>query len=132
MNTYQLLLVSLCFGILGAYLAIQRKKNPYLWFFIGVFFGMLGVFMVFMPFKKKKPQRRRRVQRQPQAYIEGPSGCFWYYLNEANEQKGPMSLMALTQALKKGEVAPSTFVWNEELPEWKALQELIRSPTSSP
>lgn len=130
MNLYYMLAISVVIGTLGAYLAIQRGKNPYLWFCVGLFFGILGLLVLFIPLKMKKKQLQKESQTSqkiPHPYIEGPSGCFWYYL-EGEKQIGPMSLVALTQAWEKGEVPSSTYVWNEDLPEWKVLQELIRTP----
>jgi len=47
----------------------------------------------------------------------------WYYLDESNNQCGPMTLDALRNEWMEGKVKNTTFVWNEELPEWKPLQE---------
>lgn len=128
MNAYYMLAISVGIGIVGSFLAAQRGKNPYLWFCVGLLFGVLGLFAIFIPLKKKEIQNSdKRSGKTSLSYIEGPSGCFWYYL-EGAEQRGPMSLVALTQAWEKGEIAPSTYVWNEDLPEWKVLQELIRAP----
>lgn len=129
--TPAMFLISLCSGAVAAYFAKKRGRDPFLWFCIGMFFGALGVLALFIPIGRKKkpsPKRRRAVRRPQPHYIEGPSGCFWYYL-DGEQQKGPVSLVALSQAWKRGEVKPSTYVWHEELTEWKTLQELIRTPT---
>jgi len=123
------LLFSSLFGVMAAFFAHSRGKNPYLWFVVGFLFGMLGVVALFLPFTtKRKPVRRQQrpqAPRPPEQRLVGPSNCFWYYLDEQQQQKGPMSFQAITKAWKRGEILPDTFVWHEELPEWKPLQGLI-------
>ena len=112
-------------GSLAAYLSYRRGKNPYLWFFIGFFFGLLGIMAIFFaPFSKKKLPPAP-AQAVPVFSIPGPTDKFWYYLDSSRQQQGPMSHHALVSAWKKGSVTLSTLVWNEELPEWKPLQELV-------
>jgi hypothetical protein len=126
------LLAALLTGLLGAYLAHKRGRNPYIWFCIGSFFGILGAFAIFFaPSRKKalsKPAPPIPV-REPEPTIQGPSDKFWYYLNPEHQQVGPMSLDGLTNAWRQRKISLTTYVWNEELPDWKPLQELL---TNSP
>ena len=118
------LIIACVMGSLGAYLAPRRQKNLYLWFAIGFFFGALGVFAIFFaPSKKKKTTETVFV---PAPTIQGPSDKFWYYLDSLHQQVGPMSLDALTTEWRQGNILTTTYVWHEELPDWKPLQELIR------
>lgn len=121
-------------GALGAFLAKRRGRNPYLWFFIGSFFGILGAFTIFFaPRKQRAAPKEERKEDLPKIElppsIQGPSNKFWYYLNSDRQQVGPMSLDALTADWRQGKISLTTYVWHEELPDWKPLQELI---TSSP
>ena len=63
---------------------------------------------------------------QPHPVIIGPFDKLWYYLDPAHEKIGPMSFQALNQEWKQGKITPTTYVWHEELPDWKPLQEFIR------
>ena len=123
------IIAALLTGALGAYLAHRRGRNPYIWFCIGSFFGILGAFAIFFaPSRKKnlsKPVPQPSVQLTPT--IQGPSDKFWYYLNPEHQQIGPMSLDGLTNAWRQGKISLTTYVWNEELPGWKPLQDLITS-----
>jgi hypothetical protein len=111
-------------GLLTAFFAYRRGQNPYLWFFAGFCFGMLGIVAIFFaPWAKKKPAP---VKLPPQPYIHGPVDKFWYFLDETHKQQGPFSYQGMTNEWKKGEVRPSTLVWHEELAEWKKLEEIIR------
>jgi hypothetical protein len=124
------ILAGLFTGSMGAYFAYRRGRSPYAWFFLGFFFGILGACTVFLaPDRKKKEllEAPKPVVRPPT--IQGPRDKFWYYLDPTHQRMGPMSLDALSVAWRQGKISVKTFVWNEELPEWKPLQELI---TNSP
>lgn len=117
--------ISAClFGSLSAYLAYKRGRNPYLWFFLGALFGIFGIMAVFFAAGPKPAPSA--LPAAPEPAIQGPKDKFWYYLDPANQQYGPMSHEALTSAWKEGKVGPSTFVWNEEWTEWKPLGESIK------
>jgi len=122
-------------GLLGAYLAHKGGRNPYIWFFICFLFGIFGILGAFALFvissrKKKLPKDKQKIstlQLSVPPTIEGPSDKFWYYLNPEHKQVGPMSLAGLTNAWRQGKISLTTYVWNEELPGWKPLQDLITS-----
>lgn len=113
-------------GTLSAYLAHRRERNPYIWFFVGAFFGILGVIAVFFAPAKKKAKPLPLHPLQPEPTIVGPSDKFWYYLDPAHQQMGPISFDALKRAWKEGKITLSTYVWYEDLADWKPLQEFIR------
>ena len=109
-------------GSLSAYMAHRRSKNPYLWFALGFFFGVLGIFAFFLASKPKT--QKPPAPLEPVFKLNGPVDKFWYYLDAENSQKGPMSKDALTAAFKSGHLNLNTYVWNEELASWKHLSEL--------
>ncbi len=127
-NFFATLALSGCIGALSAYLAIRQGRNPYLWFFIGIFFGLLGILVMFFAPGKQKP-RQTAVPAAPliEEILVGPTDKFWYYLDETHEQKGPMSFSALNKAWKQGTITTQTFVWNEEFSDWKPLKECIQT-----
>ncbi len=113
-------------GILSAYIAYRRGRNPYIWFFVGFVFGIFGIMAIFFaPSGKKKAASTVPIAIQPEPTIQGPKDKFWYYLDPSNQQQGPMSHDALTSAWKQGIVTPATYVWNEELTEWKLLKDMM-------
>lgn len=128
-------LFALIAGLLSAYLARQAGKDPFKWFGIGSVLGFLGILPIFFlaPQKKKHPFRRSSTPTPPvplqASFIDGPANKFWYYLDVTQAQCGPMSYSAITTAWKGGKITTSTYVWHEELPEWKPLQELIKTTT---
>jgi len=116
---------ALLLGILSAYIAYRRGRNIYLWFFIGFVFGIFGILAIFFAPSDKKKAPILPVTRPPEPTIQGPKDKFWYYLDPANQQHGPMSHDALTLAWKDGKVTPASFVWHEDLSEWKTLKEML-------
>ena len=133
LNFFAMLALSISIGLLSAYLAAKRDKNPYVWFFIGIFCGLLGVITMFFAFPKKQKKKSPTVQEPVfEEILIGPSDKFWYYLDVSHVQKGPMSFSALSKAWKQGTITPQTFVWQEEFPDWKPLQECIQKRRINP
>lgn len=121
-----LMLVSAAaFGGISSYLAYKRGRNPWTWFAIGFLFGIFGIFVIFFAAAKKAP--RASPKRKPVFTIKGPADKFWYYLDPQNQQQGPMSLEGLKADWKRGKVGLSTYVWHEELTEWKMLKETLKA-----
>lgn len=128
MHISPLMIVSaIVIGSLSSYLAYRRGRNPYGWFAIGFLFGILGVFAIFFAAGKKKAPMAADVKPEPIFYIDGPADKFWYYLDSMQKQLGPMSRDALTSAWKEGKVNLTTYVWHEEMADWKPLKETLRA-----
>lgn len=124
------LLFGFAFAILSAYLAHRRGRNPYIWFCVGFFFGIFGVMAIFFAPQKKPKEAVQPIPEPipaPILSIQGPTDKFWYYLDPTHQQQGPMSLDALTLAWREGRISPATFVWHEDLSDWKPLKDLLKS-----
>lgn len=121
-----LMLVSAAaFGSISSYLAYKRGRNPFTWFAIGFLFGIFGIFVIFFAAAKKAPAPPQK--REPVFAIQGPADKFWYYLDPQNNSQGPMSLEGLKAAWKEGKVGLSTYVWHEEMSDWKPLKETLKA-----
>src|SRR5690554_4643113 len=107
-------------GLISAIFAYRTDRNPYLWFCIGFFFGIFGVFAIFFASKKATPK-----QPAPSFTIGGPTDKFCYYLDPTSQQIGPMSYDALSKTWKEGKIDLSTYIWHEELKEWTPLKETL-------
>ncbi len=116
-------------GLLTSYIAYRRGRNLYLWFAIGFLFGIFGVMGIFFATRNKKKEIPIASEPVPvpQPIIVGPIDKFWYYLDPAHVQQGPMSHDALTSAWREGKITPNTYVWHEDLSDWKPLQELVKT-----
>jgi len=123
MSNELMIFSALAMGGIAAYLAKRKKKDPFLWFCIGAFFGLLGVLYLYFFAKPAK-----KTEEPPLSTVVKASTLpqkFWYYLDQENHQFGPMSFEALNQAWKDGKVSINTYVWNEDLESWKPFGELI-------
>ena len=110
-------------GLLSAYLAGKRGRSPYMWFAIGFLFGIFGIFAIF--FATGKKQKKAPLKQEPIYRIQGPSNKFWYFLDPTHVQQGPMSRDGIAAAWKEGKIDLSTYVWHEELPDWKPFKETL-------
>lgn len=119
------LLIAAGIGALSAYIAHRRGRNPYIWFFVGFIFGILGIMAIFFAPSGKKKAAAAPIDAKPEPTIQGPKDKFWYYLDLSNQQQGPMSHDALTLAWKDGTVNSATLVWHEDLTDWKPLKETL-------
>lgn len=129
-TTPAMIIAATLLGAITAVFAHRRQRNPYKWFFIGFLFGMIGLLALFLfPPKRRKPVVHLASEKEEQSpsslpVIQGPSDKFWYYLDQARQQQGPMSHHALTSAFLQGKISLSTYVWNEDMADWKELQEV--------
>lgn len=108
-------------GLLSAFYAQRRGKNPYLWFLLGFAFGLMGLLALFLFLRKKNP--RAESAAQPVTIAD----TFWYYLDSNNQQQGPITPAAFQQALSDGAIREHTFVWNEQMEGWKPWREVAPS-----
>ncbi|MCB1114572.1 MAG: DUF4339 domain-containing protein [Chlamydiia bacterium] len=105
------LLIYLSFCAWVSYLALKRGRDPTNWFFIALFFGILGLIALLL-----MPRLEEPVSEDPL------SGKQWYYLNPGRKIKGPCSASRLRQLLTSGDITLETLVWCEGMPDWKPLK----------
>ncbi|HSW86597.1 MAG TPA: DUF4339 domain-containing protein [Rhabdochlamydiaceae bacterium] len=55
------------------------------------------------------------------------SNKFWYYLDQANQEFGPMSYDALQEAWIAGKISLNSYVWNEDLENWIRFEEIEKN-----
>jgi len=117
--------ILLCFwiiqGAVASYLAKRKGRNPYLWFFIGCFFGIFGIFAIFF---LKNPQKKAAAAAEP--VRKTLPLRMWYYLDQNSQQVGPISTSALEGAWGEKKISPSTYVWHEGMENWKPWQDVCQ------
>ncbi len=138
----QLIALVIC-GIIGAvcyHYSKQRGRNPYAWLAIGILFGVFGLIALFvLPPLNGKAVIKKKGNQEPQAPLSevkpkletvDPTHLskLWYYLDNSNQQFGPMSLDALSKAWHEGTVNQTTYVWNDLMENWKRLEEVLNAP----
>ncbi len=132
-----LLSLILC-GLIGWACSVQAQKrgrNPTYWFIGGLFFGIFALILLFLlpPLKKTRAPAAKTassIDITPtlglEALFPSQTSKLWYYLDEQSQQFGPMSFEALRRSWSEGKLKLHTFVWNEELDNWKQFNEVIR------
>lgn len=111
------------FAIACSYISINKKKSPYLWFALGFFFGILALLAIFI-----LPKKEIIITAEPNSKansIPAKPHKLWYYLDHGDQQFGPMSYGAIEKALEEKKIDPHTYVWNEDLHDWKRLKEFL-------
>lgn len=140
MNPYVFFFLCISVAFICAYIAKKKSRNPLIWFIAGLFFlfGALIVVLILPPLEHKTSEDREiianlkelqelekteKLENSEEKLQNNLPDKLWYYLDAQNQQYGPMTLEALMKDLKDGKIKTDTFVWNEELTDWKPLQE---------
>jgi hypothetical protein len=137
-----ILLCSIIIGGICSHIAKKRNRHPFSWFIFGTLFGAIAlIVLIFLP--ARKPADMEPVHSTPisegqnkmtppeissSSSVEPAQPAvaqkLWYYLDENDQQYGPMSFDALRRAWREDQITGSTYVWNEEMENWKILEEL--------
>ena len=129
--TPNLLLIYSFLGLAAAYFAKRTGRNPYIWFSIGTFFGILALITIYILNHRKnmvpvqtKPCNSQKPKEAPDLSLKAKDSRFWYYLDKKHIQQGPISFTKLYSLWEEKEVSLSTYLWNEDLDDWKHLKEV--------
>jgi hypothetical protein len=115
-------------GLLAAFIAKKKGKNPYFWFGIGLFFGVFGLLALWLiaPTIKKEEKKIEKVIEKPSFfYQEENAQKLWYYVNENKEQIGPIQLGSLETLWEEGKISASTYIWTSDWPSWKKMEDFV-------
>ena len=126
-----------------AHYARLKGRNPFLWFIIGLLFGIFApLFLLFLKPKQEEeetkspgmteltPDPSLSQQREIPLPLDVPpvvqkeENKLWYYLDDKHEQIGPVSLIALRELWKRGLLQLNQYVWSDGMTEWKTVDEL--------
>jgi hypothetical protein len=113
----------LLFGGASSYFAKQRGRDPFAWFLIGMFLGILGLLLLFLlpPIATPVPVVEEKTEElAPQEDAMPYRLKAWYYLDSMRNPIGPISF----NELKKTNVQSDTLIWCEGMVEWKTVAEL--------
>lgn len=108
-------------GAIASYIAQKKGRNPYLWFGIGCFFGLLGILAIFFI----KPVKKTLVTNLTPVRPSLPHRM-WYYLDGQSQQFGPMSTNALQSAFREGKVSSASYVWHEGMQQWESFEKVCQ------
>lgn len=129
--TIQLLSI-IMLAILGgitAILAERRGRDPWIWFFIGMFLGLLGIVILFlMPAANVKADEDLK-SKQPPSIAPQPTQQVddkqWFYLDRQHQQCGPVSYAQIKELMDKQELTKASYVWSEGMETWKKIEEVF-------
>lgn len=126
-------------GVAASYVASRRGRDPFLWFAIGMFLGLLGllILVILPPGNKEEVLQTRQldsietlevqelVPAKPEPY-QGQDYSLkeWFCLDKTHQQQGPMRFEALQVLWSKGSVDDLSYVWCEGMDNWKRIHEL--------
>lgn len=127
--TFLLLSTWVLLGFICSQIAKKKNRNPTTWFYVGFFLGIIGVLLVAL-----LPAQQRAVQQIiltpteivpiQNPVIQELRQKHWYYLDKNQTQLGPMSFDAFKRCYQEGKFFITSYVWNEDLENWKKLEEL--------
>ncbi len=141
----QMIMILICtiIGALCYHYSKKRGRNPYTWCAIGLLFGIFGLIALFVmrPLNRPRGAENRKdldlevppiiINNHLETLDPSHSNKLWYYLDQENQQFGPMSIDALTNAWRDGKVHAATYVWNEVMENWKRFEEVLKAPLPS-
>ncbi|VHO03873.1 DUF4339 domain-containing protein [Candidatus Rhabdochlamydia sp. T3358] len=121
--------ISLFWGWITAHFAQKKGLNPRNWYIAGVLFCALAFIMVLFQRKEtlKIPDPVHKPELVP-IYLSQRE-YLWYYLNEAGQQFGPVNFQALTRAWENKKIQEESYLWNEDLEDWKRFKEVLQITT---
>ncbi len=126
-NEFPLLIVAmfvLVFAIITSNVAGRRGRDPFIWFFIGVLLGWIGLILVFLlPRVEKTEPTKEEVAPTIDLTPEEPDVRVrdWFYLDAEHEQKGPVGFAELQRLYQEHLIPKTTLVWADGMPEWQAI-----------
>lgn len=123
------------FGFATSYFAQQRGRDPRIWFFIGMFLGLIGLLLLFLLpsyAEKEEIQDMQEIHVTPTSVTTAPEEAAfkndspqeWYYLDSQRTQMGPMALEVLKKKWEQGDITEKSLLWCEGMENWKAINEL--------
>ncbi|QZA59106.1 DUF4339 domain-containing protein [Candidatus Rhabdochlamydia porcellionis] len=121
--------ISLFWGWITARFAQKKGLNPKKWYIAGVLFCALAFIAVL--FRRKKNLKIPDPVHKPALIPIHPlqRENLWYYLDETGQQFGPINFQALANAWEDEKIKEESYVWNEDLGDWKKFKEIIQITT---
>ncbi|HEV8052233.1 MAG TPA: DUF4339 domain-containing protein [Parachlamydiaceae bacterium] len=128
-------------GVATAYLANNRGRDPYIWFALGIFLGLLAMLALILlpPVKSDEEQAideknkeiidRREKQVEEEEKIENAPDLLpqsvetkeWFYMDKSHQQQGPASFFLINELWESGDINVETLVWTEGMSDWNKI-----------
>ena len=125
MQLFNIFLFWLFFGLLASHFAKKRGRRPLVWFFLGLFLGIISIGMLLL---LPKPTQRSSSQRPAPALVPLKKSDswlkLWYYMDPTHNQQGPLEFPDLIKKWKERGLSERSYIWGEGMPEWRRLSDL--------
>lgn len=124
---YATVVLAFLIGLASAYLAFLRGRNPYIWFAIGLMFGMIGLLFLFIlpsHSEKLKISLNKEIGSVDIEKEDIYQEIEWYYLDKKHEQQETLSFLELKESWDKGKINRETYVWSDGMEEWQKICEI--------
>jgi hypothetical protein len=109
--------------------------NPWFGFFVGSFFGVLGLTVIYLI-----PQKKEAIVIAPKSPFSEKQNIFfnnpdfqrklWHYIDQNKKVSEAVSLQKMKGEFLKGKITMDTYIWNEEMSNWKQVKELVDKTTN--
>ncbi|MFT4553313.1 MAG: hypothetical protein ACI9S8_001951 [Chlamydiales bacterium] len=136
---YTTIFLAVAIGVITGYLASYRGRNPYIWFCLGILFGMIGLLFLFLlpeagedkelsedeievlePVQLLVMDQHQKILRLKEEFLKRD----WYYLDNGHKQSNALSFDDLRMFWIKGSIKDATYVWSEGMDDWMRIQEI--------
>jgi hypothetical protein len=120
----------LLIGGATAYFAQQRGRDPFIWFMIGMFLGLLGLLLVFLLPSLEEPDQEAEGHEEHLVESQVPAKTHdylikdWFYLDALRQQQGPMRFEILKKIWEQGSISENSYVWCEGMKQWEKIENL--------
>jgi len=124
-------------GAACGYFALSRGRDPYIWFAIGIFFGVFGMIALFLlpPVKAEENQELPTPEKTEPVSVaeplpitvsveEGYQSKLWFYIIPSLPQVGPITFEDLKKMWKDEIINSTTFVWSAGMESWVRIEGL--------
>lgn len=123
------ILIPIFLGWVNAYFAQTRGRNPFTWFILGFFFGIISLIVLFIlpSYNDKKDEKKESAESDDGIYVSRHAPFDqhdWYYLDKEHKQKGPHTFRELKRYFGKENISLETYVWNETMSDWKKIKDM--------
>lgn len=111
-----------------AYMALKRGRDPYAWFAIGLFLGLLGLLILVLLPPLDAEKDKEGLLKNDDVVIASENQVVivneWFCLDNKKKQLGPLSFDELKQQWKDGNINDKSFVWCDGMATWKKIEEV--------
>lgn len=122
MRTILIVSIWVVFGAICFKMARKKIRNTTHWFFLGFFFGLLAVIVLYFLKPLGSITQDILIQRDPFPFLKNDKN-YWYYLDIQKKQIGPMSIKKIFDNYLEAKISENTFVWNDTMGDWIRLKE---------